>query len=50
MKQTKVHELSVELINKMLEPYGINYQYVKDHPTIDGIPWYDYYTWRVSAI
>lgn len=48
MRQSKVQELSIEIINKMLEPYKIDYQYIKDHSSINGIPWYDYYTWTES--
>lgn len=33
------------LIDKMLEPHGINCQHVMDNPKVDGNDWYDHYTW-----
>lgn len=32
------------LINKMLEKHKVDVEYVKANPTIEGIPWYQYYT------
>jgi len=29
----------------MLQPYGVDYNYVIENPKIDGIDWFSYYTW-----
>ena len=34
-----------QLVDKMLEPHGVNYDYVVKNPMIDGKHWYDHYTW-----
>ena len=35
-------------ITKMLEPYGVDYEYVRDNSTIGEVPWYQYYTWTLQ--
>lgn len=37
-------DLAKELINLMLSKYNIDYAYIKEHQHIDGVPWYEYYT------
>lgn len=32
------------IINKQLEKYNVDYDYIKANPEIDGKPWYQYYT------
>mgnify|MGYP003473471795 FL=1 len=32
------------LINKSLEPYNVNIEYVRGNPEIDGLPWCQFYT------
>ena len=32
------------LINKMLEKYNIDIDYVINNPNIENVPWYQYYT------
>lgn len=41
---TKKEEVIRILINKMLEPYKVDYDYIKENPVIDGKNWYTYYT------
>lgn len=36
------------LVDKMLEPYGVDYSYVMNNPEIDGKRWYQHYTWTNS--
>lgn len=38
-------ELVKILVDKMLEKYNVNTDYVIANPTIDGISWFQYYTW-----
>lgn len=33
------------LINKMLKPHGVDWDYVMAHQQIEGQPWFQYYTW-----
>lgn len=33
------------LVDKMLEPHGVDYNYVMSNPEIEGKRWYQYYTW-----
>ena len=35
----------MELINKMLEPHGVTYDYIYENQVIDGQEWYNHYTW-----
>ena len=37
-------ETASVLINKMLEKYNITIDHVIDNPEIEGVPWYQYYT------
>ena len=46
MKKYKRQDLPKVLIDKMLEPHGSSYDEVVANPKIDGIPWYQYYTWK----
>lgn len=44
-KKTKVHQLSIDLVNMMLEPYGVTYEQMlnwksEEH---DGYEWFQYY-------
>ena len=32
------------ILNKMLEKHGIDVEYVLKHKEIEGLPWYNYYT------
>jgi len=32
------------LVDKMLEPHGVDYNYVMQHHEIEGKQWYQYYT------
>lgn len=32
------------VINKMLNKHNVDYDYVKDNPEIEGVPWYQHYT------
>lgn len=41
----KKEEIHVTLINKMLEKYDVDINYVIANPVIEGIDWYRYYTW-----
>jgi hypothetical protein len=41
-------EIFKHLVTKMLEPYGVDYDYVKANPEIEGMPWYNYFSY-VSA-
>ena len=34
-----------DLVNKMLEPYNVDYDYVVKNPIIEGNNWYEHYTW-----
>jgi len=38
-------ELIKVLIDKMLEKYGVGYDYVNKNQTLYETPWYQYYTW-----
>lgn len=38
----------MELVNKMLEPYEVDYEYVVNNPEIEGEPWYQHYTWTMA--
>lgn len=42
--ESKIKNLNEELINKMLEKYGVNYNYVLVNKIIEGKPWYQHYT------
>lgn len=42
----KEHDVLKSCINKMLEPYGVDYDFVVDNPTIEGQDWYHYYTFK----
>lgn len=44
MKITKDNLIPV-MIDKMLEPYGKSYAWVVENQLIDGVSWFDYYTW-----
>lgn len=33
------------LVDKMLEPHGVDYNYVMQNPEIEGEQWYQYYKW-----
>jgi hypothetical protein len=33
------------LIDKMLKPHGVDFDYIVEHPNIDDLPWFQYYTW-----
>ena len=46
MGKLKRNELVPYLVDKMLEPYGVTYNYVMENPIIDGKPWYQYYTFN----
>ena len=37
-------ELIKEMINKMLEPYGVDMNYVSANPHIDNEPWFQHFT------
>jgi hypothetical protein len=41
----KVDKVFVDLINKMLEKHGVNYDFVLANPFIDGKDWFHYFTW-----
>lgn len=32
------------IVDEMLRPHGVGYDYVTENPKIKGLPWYDYYT------
>lgn len=40
MKRTDLVEA---LVNKMLEKYGVDYNFVFNNPRINGIEWFRYY-------
>jgi two-component SAPR family response regulator len=42
MKRDKVLKF---VVDKMLEPYNSSYEQVIEEPKIDGVFWYQYYTW-----
>jgi len=44
--EIRKHSVLKACINKMLEPYGVNYEFVVDNPVIDGQDWYHYYTFK----
>lgn len=46
MKRKTCDEVLILLINKMLEPYNVDIEYVKANPKIEGIDWFSYYTWN----
>lgn len=33
------------MINKQLEPHGVDFDFVLANPEIDGLPWYQHYKW-----
>lgn len=37
------------LLNKMLKPHGVDFDYIMQHQEIDGKPWYIHYTWTEDA-
>lgn len=37
-----------KLVDKMLEPYGVNYDYVVENQFIEGEDWYMHYTWDTA--
>jgi hypothetical protein len=39
-------ELVRACINKELEPYGVDYDFVKENPVILGVDWYQFYTFK----
>lgn len=41
-------EMGRVIIEKMLEKYNINFDYLLKHSTIDEVPWYDYYTFTTE--
>lgn len=41
----KKEEMVKHLVTKMLEPWGVDYDYVKANPTIEDKPWYNYFTY-----
>lgn len=43
--KSKSDKLFVELINKMLEPHGVTYDYIYANQVIDGQEWYNHFTW-----
>lgn len=45
IKKISINEATKILINKMLEKYNVDYDYIFDNQEIDGVPWYQYYTW-----
>lgn len=47
MKRKKLRrdDLVPHLINLMLHPKGSSYEEVLKEPTINGLEWYQYYTW-----
>lgn len=45
MDTTKLIE---RLVDKMLEPYGVGYEYVLANPQIEGQDWFSYYTWDTA--
>lgn len=42
---SKVQQVVKHLIDKMLEKHGVDMDYVKANPTINGEQWFHYYTW-----
>ncbi len=40
----RVQQLYERLVNKMLETHKVNFNFVKNHTTETGEPWYQYYT------
>jgi hypothetical protein len=45
MKKEKDNEVIVKtILNKMLEKYGVDVDYVMEHQKIDGKNWFQYYT------
>lgn len=41
---TKSNKFFKKAINKMLEPHGVDYEYVKEHPKIGEQDWFVHYT------
>jgi len=48
MTQTKNDIAVIKIINKMLEKYNVDYDYVCKNPTIENEPWYQFYTMTAS--
>lgn len=47
LKFTLSKEKAVKrIINYQLKPYKVDMDYVIENPKIDGIPWYQYYTFK----
>jgi hypothetical protein len=36
------------LVNKMLKPHNVDYDYVTANPEIEGEPWYCHYQWTTK--
>jgi hypothetical protein len=41
----KVDKVFIELVNKMLEKHGVNYDFVLANPFIDNVDWFMHFTW-----
>lgn len=39
-------ELLILILNKQLEQHNVDVNYVKSNPEVDGMPWYQYYTFK----
>lgn len=44
MSENKAQKLAKKILDKMLEKYNIDTEYVAQNQEIDGIKWYDHYT------
>lgn len=44
----KYSEVFKEIINKQLELYNVDYNYVVKNKEIEGKPWYIYYTFKTK--
>ena len=44
----KIDQFYKDAVNKMLEPHGVDFDYVLKNQKITGIEWFQYYTWTKS--
>jgi hypothetical protein len=45
MKKERDNNVIIKtILNKMLEKYNIDYEYILEHQEIEGTPWFNYYT------
>ena len=43
------HEETLKtLINTMLKQHNVDFDYVKKNKTINGVPWYEHFTWTIA--